>query len=263
MGEKSFADSIPIEDDQGLPAKLEQLEAKQKTLKETIQSTENKMKDLTSKHEEVIQQLDKELAEWEVKRAPFISRETDASTAKKNTETEIQSLQKSLSKTERSLRTAQKLKQELDVDPKILAEEKAVKEKELSRRIEGDEHQIKDIEERLPKLKDRQNELGIELKSVRETLKSHNIAIQELTDKKRDRNQKHQREYKEWEKEKEKTEQKVKEIDKQKIPLFEKIGIILYAERPESDSLAPFYSQIDRINTRIGDLEKQISNLDF
>ncbi|MCJ7681284.1 MAG: hypothetical protein MUP70_11200 [Candidatus Aminicenantes bacterium] len=261
MGEKAWKESIPVGDDQGLPEKLKQLELKRKSLRESIQSTEKKMQDLTTNHDETVRLLDVELATWEEKRAPFISEEEKAEAAKKITESEIQALQKSLAKAERSLRTAQKIRRELDTDTKMLTEEKVVKEKELSRRIEGDEHQIKDIDERQPRLKDRQRELDESLKRVRDTLKKHNTSIQELTEKKRNQIHKHQRESKEWEKEKEKIEQKIAEIKKQKSPLFEKLGALLDTERPESDDLTLFFSQIDRINTRIGDLEKQIAGL--
>jgi len=261
MGEKAWKESIPVKEDQGLPEKLKQLELKRKSLRDTVQSTDKKIQDLTADHEKTLHQLDSELAAWEEKRAPFVSEEETTEASKKTTETEIQALQKSLAKAERSLRTAQKLRREMDTDSKMLTEEKAVKAKELSRRIEGDENQSKDIEDRLPGLKDRQRELDDSLKTVRDTLKKYNTSIQELMEKKRNQIHKHQREYKELEKDKEKTEQKIAEIKKQKSPLFEKLGTLLDAERPESEDLTLFYSQIDKINIKITDLEKQIADL--
>lgn len=58
-----------------------------------------------------------------------------------------------------------------------------------------------------------------------------------------------------------KTEDKIKSFEQEELPLFESLGKVFDAERIENKELEVFYSQIDRINSKIQELEKQIDDL--
>ena len=63
------------------------------------------------------------------------------------------------------------------------------------------------------------------------------------------------------EKTRNKKEDKIKSLEQEEIPLFESLGKILDAERIEHKEVEVFYSQIDRLNSKIQELEKQIDDL--
>ena len=56
-------------------------------------------------------------------------------------------------------------------------------------------------------------------------------------------------------------QKKIKETEKQKEPIFEDLGKVTDEFRVESKEIAPLYSQIDKINKRVQDIEKQIQNI--
>ncbi|MFB0565334.1 MAG: hypothetical protein ACETWK_06615, partial [Candidatus Aminicenantaceae bacterium] len=56
-------------------------------------------------------------------------------------------------------------------------------------------------------------------------------------------------------------QKKNKEIDSKKKPLFRRLGEKINELRPDNEELAIFYSQIDRADNNIQDLEDRIENL--
>jgi chromosome segregation ATPase len=69
------------------------------------------------------------------------------------------------------------------------------------------------------------------------------------------------KEIKEWKRTKEKLSEKIENIEKKKEPLFVRFGQQADETRKNQEQLTVFYSQIDRSNERIGDIERQIKNL--
>ena len=98
--------------------------------------------------------------------------------------------------------------------------------------------------------------------------KKHQEKIEEF-DKKRKmieedgkkRIREYQKEIKEWSRTKEKLREKIENIEKKKEPLFVCLGKQSDESRVNQEELSVFYSQIDRSNERIDDLEQQIKNL--
>jgi chromosome segregation ATPase len=71
----------------------------------------------------------------------------------------------------------------------------------------------------------------------------------------------YQKEIREWKRTKEKLQEKIENIEKKKDPLFVRLGKQSDESRENQEQLSVFYSQIDRSNERIEDLEQQIKNL--
>ena len=69
------------------------------------------------------------------------------------------------------------------------------------------------------------------------------------------------KEIKEWKRNKEKLYEKLENIEKKKEPLFERLGKEVDDSRENQKELSLFFSQIDRSNERIAELEHQIKNL--
>jgi chromosome segregation ATPase len=69
------------------------------------------------------------------------------------------------------------------------------------------------------------------------------------------------KEIKEWKRNKEKLLEKIEHVEKKKEPLFVRLGKQTDETRENHQELSVFYSQIDRSNERIGELEQQIKNL--
>ena len=85
--------------------------------------------------------------------------------------------------------------------------------------------------------------------------------IKKIEKDKREQTRIFQKETKEWKRSKEKSQKKIKDIERHKEPLFESLGKLTNENRVADKSLTPFYSQIDKTNKRIKEIEENIKNL--
>ena len=85
--------------------------------------------------------------------------------------------------------------------------------------------------------------------------------MKQIEKDKKEQTRKFQKEIKELKKSKQKVQKKIEEIAQQKEPLFESLGKIIDEVRVQHNKLAIFYSQIDRTNKNIQEIEANIQNL--
>ena len=85
--------------------------------------------------------------------------------------------------------------------------------------------------------------------------------MKQIEKDKKEQTRKFQKEIKELRKSKQKVQKKIEEIVQQKEPLFESLGKIIDEVRVKHNKLAIFYSQIDRTNGNIQEIEANIQNL--
>ena len=83
----------------------------------------------------------------------------------------------------------------------------------------------------------------------------------EIQDELRVANRSHERELREWLRNKERAQDKIVEIQRLMEPLYKTMGRILDEARVEQDSLAVIYFQIDSVNKTIQDIEARIERL--
>jgi len=138
-----------------------------------------------------------------------------------------------------------------------------VKDKETE--INPYKEKIGKIEEKTQKnhqsLKEEKTELDKEKEKLKGKIGEYERQIKDIEEEKKEQARKFQKEIKEWEKNRGQIQEKVREIDRQKDPLFENLGKIINELRVDHKKLFIFYSQIDRANKRIQEIEKNIEKI--
>jgi chromosome segregation ATPase len=132
--------------------------------------------------------------------------------------------------------------------------EAAEKLEEMTRKREEADRQIKDLVEK---------RLGLETeqKVHQEKIDELDEKIEKIEEGGKKRIKEFNKEIKEWRKNKEKLLERIKNNEERKDPLFLRFGQKAEESRVDQEKLSLFYSQIDRSNERIRDLERQIKNL--
>ncbi|MFW6160798.1 MAG: hypothetical protein ACOC57_06620 [Acidobacteriota bacterium] len=100
-----------------------------------------------------------------------------------------------------------------------------------------------------------------ELSKLKNKVQELDRSLEELEEDEKSQTQRVNKELKEWEKVKNKLLKSLNENKKQKQPLFVELGNIFEKTREEFDSFVVFYSQLDRINKSIQEIERKLEEL--
>ena len=117
------------------------------------------------------------------------------------------------------------------------------------------------MDENIKQLVDKRLDLEKERKDHQEKIDDWDKKLKAIEEGGKKRIREFHIEIKEWKKNKEKLLEKIDHIEKKKEPLFVRLGKRTDETRENQQELSLFFSQIDRSNERIGDLEQQIKNL--
>lgn len=164
---------------------------------------------------------------------------------------------------------------EIKDEEKVLEVKVIQKQKELEGVVRGINSSENDIDARSEELNNQKEKIDKAIKELVENRlnlenerKEHQEKVEEIDKKLRmieeegkKRIREFHREIKEWKRNNDKLDEKIKNIQKKKEPLFVRLGKQTDEARVNHEELSLVYSQIDRSNERIGELEEQIKNL--
>ena len=261
LGKKAREVKVPVPKGEKITEQLEELEQKINVQKKELKECEEKIKSLTSTLLDKNKIFDKDIAEQEIIKNQHQEKLNTLIEEEKKIKSQVLSKQKEIENITQQINDlyeSLKLKKESgesgekteEIDPKKVEE----KISELSEKKKKTDDTIK-------KLIDDKAELETEEDKMQSKIDEIQQKINEINEEQKQFTRKHQKEIKEWEKTRNKTEDKIKSFEQEEIPLFESFGKILDAERIEHKELEVFYSQIDRINSKIQELKKQIDDL--
>jgi chromosome segregation ATPase len=117
------------------------------------------------------------------------------------------------------------------------------------------------LRERTPLLQEERYRLERRLEEVEARVRIFNAAIHRIEEEYRERLQVREKEIREWQKAKEHVQDKIVDVKRLMVPLFENVGRILDAGRFDHEELAVVYFQIDGVNKTIADLEARLEHL--
>jgi len=240
LGKKIWEEKIKIPMGEKIHQELEKLEQNKQDLERESKDVLSKIKGLEADQEKFIQKHKDSVTEHESARKPYKEKSADIKDEERVLEVTVMEKQKELEGVVRGINASRnkaddrleeliKLREEMDETIKKLVGKRLDLEKER-----------KDHQEKI-------DELDKKLKAIEEG------------DKKRTRE--FHKEIKEWKRNKEKLLEKMEHVEKKKDPLFVLLGKQTDETRENHQELSVFYSQIDRSNERIGELEQQIKNL--
>jgi chromosome segregation ATPase len=119
----------------------------------------------------------------------------------------------------------------------------------------------KEAEETIKNLVEKRLSLEKERKDHIDKIEESDKKLKKIEESGKKRIREFQKEIREWKKAKEKLQEKIVSVEKKKEPLFEGLGRQADEARLDQEELTVFFSQIDRSNERIKELEEQIHNL--
>lgn len=169
--------------------------------------------------------------------------------------------QKEIEETEKQLKAVEKEIQEIENNPELSDKQKKAKKEEIKEKIKNLKNKKEKTQKNHQSLKEEKAGLDKEKEKLKGKIGEYERQIKDIEEEKKEQARKSQKEIKEWEKNRGKIQEKIREIDRQKDPLFKNLGKIINELRVDHKKLFIFYSQIDRVNKRIQDIEKNIEKI--
>ena len=240
LGKKAWEDKRDIPKGEKNRQELDKLEQNKINLEQESNKIQSKITDLETDLEKFSQKYKASVLEQESAKKPFQQKIAENKDEERAIEVQVTQKQKELEGVVRGLNSSAN-----DID---------AKSEDLNDQRDNINKVIKDLVAKRLQLENEQKENQEQIEELDKKLR-----IIEEEGKKRIRE--FHREIKEWKRNKDKVNEKIKNVEKKKEPLFVRLGKQADEARMDHEELSLFYSQIDRSNERIGELEEQIKNL--
>ncbi len=117
------------------------------------------------------------------------------------------------------------------------------------------------MREKAERLQEERYRLDRRLEEVEARVRVFNKAIHRIEEEYRDRLMVREKEIREWQRAKERTQDKIVDVKRLMVPVFENVGRILDAARFDHEELSVVYFQIDGVNKTIAELEDRLEHL--
>ncbi len=262
IGETANEKKIRLPGDEKLVKKIDGLENKKADWKKEIQAINSKIDELKVNFEKAVLELDTEKAGYEEDKKQPALEKNRIKEELSEVEPIVRTFHKDLKKIEKDLSSTEKSLEELSNNKKKGVEEKVVKEKELNNTIKKLQDRKNTIDKKLPGTRQKMEKLTEQQIEIQKILLGFNDKVKDVVERKKQKSQQYHKEVKEREKNREKIQDHVKDIDNRISPLFQELGELIDKSRIDNKDLSLPYSQVDRANKRISDLEKQIKELE-
>jgi chromosome segregation ATPase len=262
LGQKAREEGVEIERGEIIAQELSRLDDKKQILEDESSSIETEISNLKSNLEKLQKKYQELIKEQETLEKPYLDKVIESKESIKNKETAISNRQKELTEVTKRLN-------EIRIKNFEAGNNGYTDESGQSSRIETNNSleeklniEKEKIAETIQKLMKERTEVRQEQKIHQKQVAEYDNEIHKLKEKEKVKTKDFQKEIKEWEKNKNRVLNKIKDVDKQKEPLFESLGMLLNDKRVEHKELVVYYSRLDRAEKHIKETEKQIRDLD-
>ena len=240
FGKKIWEEKIKIPMGEKIHQELEKLEQNKQDLERESKDVLSKIKGLEADQEKFIQKHKDSVTEYESARKPNQEKSSEIKDEERLLEVKVMEKQKELEGVVRGINASRN-----KADDRL---EKLIKQRE-------------EMDETIKKLVGKRLDLEKERKDHQEKIDELDKKLKAIEEGGKKRIREFHKEIKEWKRNKEKLLEKIEHVEKKKDPLFVRLGKQTDETRENHQELSVFYSQIDRSNERIGELEQQIKNL--
>jgi len=261
LGKKAWEEKIPVPKGEKIIDQLKDLSQKIDAQKKELKETEEKIESLNTAMLETSKTFDQDISEQDKIKNTHQEELNTLKEKEKTIESQVLEKQKEIEDYTHqindlydSLKEKKEAENSEEQTEKIDPEKVKQKISALTEKKEKSDTAIKTYVEDKTKLE-------TEKDNVKSKIDEVSKKIDKLSEEQKERTRKHQKEIKEWDKTRNRILSQIKAFEEEEIPLFESLGKILDAERLDQKKLEVFYAQIDRINSKIQDLEKQIDEL--
>jgi chromosome segregation ATPase len=240
LGKKAWEDKLKITKGEKIGQELDKLEENIHQLERELNDIHQKISGLEADEEKFLQKHKASVAEQESVKKPYQEKLAEMKDGERVLEVKITEKQKELEGLMRGIHSS--------------GENRDDKIEELQLKREKMDEEIKElVAKRL--------DLEKERKDHQEKIEGFEKKLKMIEEGGKKRLREYQKEIKEWKRTNEKLQEKIENNEKKKDPLFVRLGKQSDESRENQEQLSVFYSQIDRSNERIQDLEQQIKNL--
>ena len=261
MGQEAWTEGITVEKGEKIINELKSLETKETSSQKDLEEAELKIEKLDDQYNTGLKKHGDQIQKTEDEIKPIREKMAETKEKAKLTELNLIQKQKDMEYAEKILEVEERTAKEMKTSTKLSAEEKKAKIKEVEENIKNLEKKREKTRTELQALRENKSAIEMEIEKFQKKIIESENKIKKIEKDKRELTRNFQKETKEWKKSKEKSQKKIKDIEKHKEPLFESFGKLINEHRVEDKKLASFYSQIDRTNKRIKEVEENIKNL--
>lgn len=262
IGQKCWEEGIEISTGGAVLSKLASME-------EALSAKRLEQEDSEKKIQDLKKNLEKSQKKHDIKQAQL---ETDKNAisqelikiSKKESEINLQIIQhqKSREATVKKINDTNNKVYDIKNDKNLSTEKIKAEKEESTKKIKCLAKDIKDIDQAIDEQIKEKIKLEKKAEKQNDKKSEYNQQIKSINEKNKQETRRFHKEIKEWEKTKHKVTEKILEIDKNKKPLYQNLGRLVNDKRIDYKELAILYSKIDRSYKRENNIKKQIKNID-
>ncbi len=261
LGKKVWEDEIIIPKEEKIRHELTKLQQNREDLERESEDTQSKISTLESQLGKFIQKHKEIVNEQEMAKKPYKERLGIIKEEEKLLEIQIIQKQKELEGIIRGINAAKKEIYDLEEQANLDQTQKQDKPDKINSNIQEQMKQKDEADENIKALVEKKLTLEKEWKDHQEKIEELDEKLKKIEEDAKKKSKEFEKEIKEWRKNREKLQEKIEHTEKKKDPLFERLGSKADEMRVNREELSLFYSQIDRANERIEELEQQIKDL--
>jgi DNA repair exonuclease SbcCD ATPase subunit len=262
LGQKAWDRRIEIKNGQKVFSELQYLEEKSEQLQKETVEIKTKISFLNSSLDENNKKFDTRLSEKEDEKSPHVEKLLEFKSKEDEIEIEVAEKQKKLVELAKDINSTRKYLHDIEENGLEWDDEKKAEVNSIQEKLDQLEKDKAAYDSAIESLVEKKEEFD-ELRTTHEkSIEEIEKTITKIEHDKKHQTKEYQKEIKEWEKNQIKVSEKSQKVAKEREPLFKSYGGLVEKERVSDKEFEVIYSQIDRVSTRIEEIEKQIEALE-
>jgi len=262
IGQKCWEEGIEISTGEAVLSKLASMEETLSAKRSEQKESEKNIQDLKKNLEKIQKKHDINQTQLETDKNSINQRLIKIRGKDNEISLQIIQHQKSRESTVKKINDTNKKVYEIKNNKDISTEKTKAEKEESTIKIKCLAKDIKEIDQAINEMIKKKTKLEKEAEKQKDKKSEYNQQIKSINEKNKHETRRFHKEVKEWEKTRYKVTEKILEIDKNKKPLYQNLGRLVNDKRIDHKELAILYSKIDRSYNRENIIKKQIKNID-
>jgi len=261
LGRKTWEAGISHQQTKKISTEISVLDKKEGLNKKEINKCSSEIKKIEKQHSEYKQNQEAQIKEQEEGMKPHQENMTKIKDREKQIEKESKNIKKDIKKAENDLKSFAKKMHKLETNTKLSEVEKNTRKDALQKKTEEMTKKKEDFERKLKPFVEERTKLEKDGKENHKAIEAFERRIKALKDEERRQNHRFERDIKKFQRKQEQIKKKNEDIEKRRILQFESLGKKMNEIRIKDNKINGFYTQIDKIDQAIKELQTQIQSL--
>lgn len=261
LGKKSWREGIRLEKSKKIERNLKNLEKNRFRFQKRLEEIETKTEMFAGELIESDHKFDDEVKKQQAKIRHQRKKLAEIDENRRQKKLDILEKKEEFEALKINMKAVDKKAKQLENNHKLGEEKKEIKRAEIEQKIKVQDETKKAILKEIRQLRKEKTGIAKEKAALQEIIEGYETKVKETEKAKEEKRHIHLKEIEAWEKNKEKIQEKLKEIVRQEDPLFASLGKLINELRIDHELFGSNYSQIDKADKRIREIERQIQNL--